>query len=103
VQNGKIVARRESSWGVEVYEVEMPAIVAVKEGLNLPRHPSLRGTMSARKKPLERSKPVPAPMGLELIRLKLAPDKGSGGAEILGTGSQAIPRIVKVLEEVGVL
>ena len=43
----KLEARREIAAGWEVYEVPMPAVVTTKEGLNLPRFPSLRGTMGA--------------------------------------------------------
>src|SRR5262249_62095623 len=50
LREGKVIARRESATGWEIYEVGLPAVLTVKEGLNLPRHPSLRGTMTARKK-----------------------------------------------------
>jgi electron transfer flavoprotein beta subunit len=100
VQGSKIAAKREGPLGLEIYEVGLPAVITVKEGLNLPRHPSLRGTMTAKKKPIERSKPAPGPVGLELTRLRLPPEKG-GGAEILGQGTEAIPKIMKVLEEAG--
>ncbi len=102
VQGEKVVARRESATGWEIYEVMLPAVVTVKEGLNLPRHPSLRGTMTARKKPVERLQPNRAPVGLELLRLKLPSEQGAG-AEMLGQGKEAAPRIVAVLEELGVL
>lgn len=102
VQGEKVVARRESATGWEVYEVMLPAVLTVREGLNLPRHPSLRGTMAARKKPVERFRPDRKAPGLELLRLKLPADQ-STGAEILGQGKEAVPRIVAVLEELGVL
>jgi electron transfer flavoprotein beta subunit len=102
VHEGKAIARRESTTGWEIYEVSLPAVLSVKEGLNLPRHPSLRGTMSARKKPIERFRPNRGPASLELLRLKLPADQGSG-AEILGQGKEAAPRIIEVLKEMGVL
>ena len=102
IQEGKVIARRESATGWEIYEVALPAVVTVKEGLNLPRHPSLRGTMTARKKPLERIRPNRAPAGLELVRLQLPAEQGST-AEILGEGKQAVSRIIEVLEELEVL
>lgn len=102
VEGEKVVARRESATGWEIYEVRLPAVLTVREGLNLPRHPSLRGTMAARKKPVERLRPNRKPPGLELLRLKLPADQGSG-AEMLGEGKEAVPRIVAVLEELGVL
>ena len=101
VEGAKVVARRESATGWEIYEVMLPAVLTVREGLNLPRHPSLRGTMAARKKPVERFRPNRKPPALELSRLKLPADQGSG-AEILGQGKEAVPRIIAVLEELGV-
>jgi electron transfer flavoprotein beta subunit len=102
VEGKKVVARRESATGWEIYEVMLPAVLTVREGLNLPRHPSLRGTMAARKKPVEHFRPNRKPPGLELLRLKLPADQGSG-AEMLGEGKEAVPRIIAVLEELGVL
>jgi electron transfer flavoprotein beta subunit len=102
VQEGRAIARRESATGWEIYEVMLPAVLTVKEGLNLPRHPSLRGTMTARKKPVERIQPKRGPAGLELLRLKLPPEQGTG-AEMLGQGKEAVPKIIGVLKELGVL
>jgi electron transfer flavoprotein beta subunit len=102
VHEEKVIARRESATGWEIYEVMLPAVLTVKEGLNLPRHPSLRGTMAARKKPIEYCRPSQGPVGLELLRLKLPADQGSG-AEILGQGKEAAPRVIEVLVELGIL
>ncbi len=102
IREGKVIARRESSTGWEIYEVAPPAVLTVKEGLNLPRHPSLRGTMTARKKPVERIRPNRGSAGLEMIRLKLPQDQG-GAAAMLGEGKEAVPRIIEVLEALEVL
>ena len=102
VQQGKVIARRENGAGFAIYEVALPAVLTVKEGLNLPRHPSLRSTMTARKKPIDRIRPDRSDVGLELLRLTVPAEQGSG-AEILGEGKGAVPRIVEVLEGLGVL
>jgi electron transfer flavoprotein beta subunit len=102
VQDERVIARRESATGWEIYDVGLPAVLGVKEGLNLPRYPSLRGTMTARKKPVERFQPTRGPAGLELLRLKLPAEQGSG-AQILGQGKEAVPEIIAVLKELGVL
>ena len=45
VRDGTVVARREApGGGWEVYEIPRPAVVTVKEGINLPRYPSVPGT-----------------------------------------------------------
>jgi electron transfer flavoprotein beta subunit len=98
----RVVARRESGAGFEVYDIRLPAVLAVREGLNLPRHPSLRGTMTARKKPVERVRPSPFDAGLELVRLAV-PAANQSGAEMLGEGKGAVPRIAALLEELELL
>jgi electron transfer flavoprotein beta subunit len=105
VENGTAVARREVSGGSEVYELDLPAVVAVKEGINSPRYPSMRSRMQAKKQPIERIEPERSDGdggGLEAIRLE-APAAGGGEAEILGEGPAAAPRVVDVLDDMGVL
>jgi electron transfer flavoprotein beta subunit len=97
-----IIAKRESGSGFEIYETQIPAVLTVKEGLNLPRRPSLRATMMARKKKIERVHANQGAAGLELVRLIVPPEKGSG-AEILGVGMEAVPRVADLLEELRLL
>lgn len=102
IRDGTVLAKREHGGGFEIYEVALPAVFTVKEGLNLPRHPSLRATMTARRKSVDRLQPTRAPIGLELLGLNVPAEKSSG-AEILGEGKTAVPRIVGVLQELGLL
>ena len=102
IHGGALEARREIAAGWEVYEVQMPAVLTTKEGLNLPRHPSLRGTMGAKKKPLDRSSPSHSEGGLRLQRVVHPPDQGKE-VEILGEGRAAAPRIVELLEKLELL
>ena len=54
VRDDAVVARREApGGGWEVYEIPRPAVVTVKEGINLPRYPSVPGRLRARKKEIE--------------------------------------------------
>src|SRR5262249_22533873 len=41
------VARREYHGGEETFEFALPAVIGVKEGINLPRYPSLPGRLRA--------------------------------------------------------
>jgi electron transfer flavoprotein beta subunit len=100
--DGTAVARREASGGWEIYEFPLPAIITVKEGLNLPRYPSVPGRLRAKKKPLQQLDPTWNGGGLEMIRLKTPPDQGSS-VQILGDGPEAAPKIVAVLQELGLL
>jgi electron transfer flavoprotein beta subunit len=102
VRDGTAVARREADGGWEVFEVPLPAVVTVKEGINLPRYPSVPGRLRARKKEIERSAPEWRPAGPEKVRLRLPEEQGSA-VEILGTGPAAAPRVVEVLRQLGIL
>ncbi len=101
-EGGALVARREVADGAEVFELPMPAVLTVKEGINLPRYPSLRGRLTAKKKPIERMKPQRAHGGLEKVRFKVPPEQTSV-AEVLGKGAQAAPAAVDLLQRLGVL
>jgi len=88
--------------GRDVYIVPMPAVVTVKEGLNLPRYPSVPGKMRARNKQVAVTAPSrPAPR-LELVSLAVPAGQGRR-AESLGTGAAAAPAVVEVLRKAGVL
>ncbi len=53
-----VQAPREASGGRETFSLSLPAVLTVKEGLNLPRYPSLPGRLKAKKKPLEKIGPA---------------------------------------------
>jgi electron transfer flavoprotein beta subunit len=105
VEDGTAIAKREISGGQEVYEVDLPAVVTVKEGINEPRYASMRARMQARKQSVEQRSPDHAehPGTMEKIRLE-APERDDSRAEILGEGPDAAPEVVDVLaDDVGVL
>ncbi len=102
VGGGSVTARREAPGGWDVFEVPLPAVVAVREGINLPRYPSVPGRLRAKKKEIERIAPEWRPAGPEMIRLVL-PAEQVRTAEILGTGPDAAPRVVDVLRQLGLL
>lgn len=88
--------------GRDVYVVPLPAVLTVKEGLNLPRYPSVPGKMRARSKPVAVTHPArPAPR-LELVRLTVPEGQGRR-AESLGAGAAAAPAVVELLRRAGVL
>jgi electron transfer flavoprotein beta subunit len=98
-----IVARREAAGGGwESFEVPLPAVVSVKEGINLPRYPSIPGRLRAKKKEIERSTPAWQSGGLEKIVLRL-PKEEVTAAEVIGRGADAAPAVVDLLARLGVL
>lgn len=99
VDGDTVTAKREIPRGSEVYEMEVPAVVAVKEGLNEPRYASMRARMQARNKEIETitAERVVEP-GLEKTQLE-SPETDEGEAEILGEGADAVPAVMDVLED----
>jgi electron transfer flavoprotein beta subunit len=105
IDGGRLTARREATGGGwEVYEVALPAIVSVREGLNLPRYPSVPGRLRAKRQPIERIAPVRATAvgALTMERLRL-PVEQERSAEILGRGPEAAPKVVEILRRLGAL
>jgi electron transfer flavoprotein beta subunit len=102
VADGHVLCEQEVAGGRDVYVVETPAVVTVKEGLNLPRYPSVPGRLRAKRKPLETSTPGRPEPNLEMVKLTLPPGSGKQ-AEVLGSGADAAPAVVTVLDELGLL
>jgi electron transfer flavoprotein beta subunit len=86
----------------DVYVVPLPAVLTVKEGLNLPRYPSVPGRMRARSKPVAVVAPARPEPRLELVRLAVPAGQGRR-AESLGAGPAAAPAVVDVLQKAGVV
>jgi len=102
VADGRLRAEQEAGDGRDVYLVQMPAVVAVKEGINLPRYPSVPGRLRAKRKPLASSSPTRVRPRLEMVALRLPPDSGKQ-VQILGEGPAAAPAVVKLLGELGLV
>jgi electron transfer flavoprotein beta subunit len=100
--DGRVRLEQEVPGGRDVYELGTPAVVTVKEGLNLPRYPSVPGRLRAKKKPVASSTPARPEPRLEMVRLVLPPDSGKQ-VQMLGNGPEAAPAVVEVLAELGVL
>src|SRR5256885_17227115 len=93
---------QEVEGGRDVYVVPLPAVLTVKEGLNLPRYPSVPGKMRARSKPVAVSTPHrPAPR-LELVKLAVPAGQGRRAGS-LGNGAAAAPAVVDILQKAGLL
>ena len=103
VDGGRIRCEQEVEGGRDVYETALPAVVTVKEGLNLPRYPSVPGRLRAKRKPLDAvSVAVDGEMKLEMVRLTL-PEGAGKQVQMLGSGADAAPAIVGVLSELGLV
>ena len=101
VAGGRARCEQEVAAGRDVYDVALPAVVTVKEGLNLPRYPSVPAKLRANRKPVD-ARPVDRPAS-KLEKLRLVVPEGQGKqAEILGHGPGAAPAVVEVMQKLGV-
>ncbi len=102
IKDGAAIAKREGPGGWEVFEVSLPAVFTVKEGINLPRYPSLPGRLKAKKKPVDRIEPQRNGGKLKMVKL-MNPKEEVSQADVLGEGPGAAPKIVEILKEMGVV
>ena len=65
----------------DVYEVPLPAVLTVLEGLNLPRYPSVPGRLRAKSKPLAVVEPARPESKLEKLRLVVPGGPGQAGRD----------------------
>jgi electron transfer flavoprotein beta subunit len=101
VADGRARCEQEVAAGRDVYDVALPAVVTVKEGLNLPRYPSVPAKLRANRKPLD-ARPVERPAS-KLEKLRLVVPEGQGKqAEVLGNGPEAASAVVEVMQKLGV-
>ena len=102
IGDDSVTARREIDGGFEVYELPRPAVLGVKEGLNLPRYPTMKGRLASKKAEIG-SVAASADAGGQ-ARVKLhRPEEAVSETVILGTGPEAASAVVDVLHELGVL
>jgi electron transfer flavoprotein beta subunit len=99
---GMVRCEQEVGGGRDVFELQLPAVVSVMEGINLPRYPSVPGRLRAKRKPVDASTPTPPAARLEMQRLVLPPGSAKQ-VQILGTGPEAAPAVVGVLAELGLV
>jgi electron transfer flavoprotein beta subunit len=96
IANGRGTARRELEGAAEIVEFPLPAVVTIDEGIARARLATLKGIMSAKKKPLEVK---PAQLGEAHVAVKameLPPERVGG--RIVGEGKAAVPELVRLLQ-----
>jgi electron transfer flavoprotein beta subunit len=102
VEGTSVRCEQEVEGGRDVYVVPLPAVLTVKEGLNLPRYPSVPGRMRARSKQVTELNPQRPEPRLELVKLAVPPGQGRR-AESLGAGAAAASAVVDVLQRAGLV
>jgi electron transfer flavoprotein beta subunit len=102
LEGTSVRCEQEVEGGRDVYIAPLPAVLTVKEGLNLPRYPSVPGRMRARSKQVTELNPQRPEPRLELVKLAVPPGQGRR-AESLGAGAAAASAVVDVLERAGLV
>jgi electron transfer flavoprotein beta subunit len=102
IDGASVRCEREVPGGRDIFEVATPAVVTVMEGINLPRYPSVPGRMRAKRKTVAASEPTRPDAKLKLVRLVLPATSGKQ-VEMLGSGADAAPKVVEILQEIGVV
>lgn len=101
IVDGRLTARREAGGGWEIFELPLPAVVSVKEGINLPRYASVQGRLRAKKTPIERIESEAKASTLETVRLVVPPEQETH-VEIL-SGDDAASRVAALFRELGLV
>ena len=101
VEDGHVRCEQEVPGGRDVFRLPLPAVVTVKEGLNLPHYPSVPAKLRAQRQPVETVAPARPDPRLRKLRLVVPESKGKR-AEVLGEGPEAAQRVVELLQEIGV-
>jgi len=102
IEGGVAHVQRESDAGRETYELPLPAVVGVKEGINLPRYPTMKGRLASKKAEVATISPIGEEGGLHKVTLR-RPVETRSETVILGAGPEAASAVVDVLVEIGVL
>ena len=103
VEGSSVRCEQDTGAGRDVYVLPLPAVVTVKEGLNLPRYPSVPGRMRAARKPLTTlNRPERPEQNLQLVELSVPGGPGRQ-TKLLGSGASAAPAVVETLKEIGVV
>ncbi|MCJ7719928.1 MAG: electron transfer flavoprotein beta subunit/FixA family protein, partial [Candidatus Hadarchaeum sp.] len=96
-EGANLKIEREVEGGVEIVETSMPCLLTCNKGLNEPRYASLKGIMAAKKKPMDEVAAESVASQVEVLSIQSRPPRTGG--EIVGTGVEAVPALVKKLRE----
>jgi electron transfer flavoprotein beta subunit len=80
----------------------LPAVVGVKEGINLPRYPTMKGRLASKKATVTCVEPTAEAGGQRLVSLQ-PPAEQASHTVVLGEGPGAAPAVVDLLTDIGIL
>ena len=95
VEDGVAICRREVEGGVEVVEVDLPAVLTITKGVFEPRYASLKGIMAAKKRPLEEVDAEGVADRIVVDRLEEPAPRPPG--RLVGEGPDSAKELVRLL------
>jgi electron transfer flavoprotein beta subunit len=102
VDGGSVRVERETEAGRVAFDLPLPAVVGVKEGINLPRYPTMKGRLASKRVAVTTIEPSTEPGGQRLVALQTPPEQVSHTV-VLGQGPDAAGAVVDLLAEIGLL
>jgi electron transfer flavoprotein beta subunit len=101
VADGTLTGKRQTEYGYDTIRAPLPVVVAVSDAINVPRYPSLKGIMGAKKKPQESKTAAEVGGALEARTTVLAlhPPPPRGEARRIEDNGSAAEQIVEFLAE----
>jgi electron transfer flavoprotein beta subunit len=101
VDGGSVTGKRQTEFGYDTIRAPLPAVVAVADSINVPRYPSLKGIMGAKKKPQETlsAADVGGAEEAKTTVLALNPPPSRGEARRIEDDGSAAEKIVEFLAE----
>jgi electron transfer flavoprotein beta subunit len=100
--DGAVRVERETDSGRIVFALPLPAVVGVKEGINLPRYPTMKGRLASKKATVTTVEPAADAGGQRLVALQ-PPAEQASHTVLLGEGAAAAPAVVDLLTEIGLV
>ncbi len=100
IDGDKVEAVREIEGGEEVVEAKLPVLISAQKGLNVPRYPSLRGIMAAKKKPIDKksSEFTAEKLSWEVEKVELPPPRKAGKI-VEGEVEEQVKEIISFLSD----
>jgi electron transfer flavoprotein beta subunit len=101
VADGTLTGKRQTEYGYDTIRAPLPVVVAVSDAINVPRYPSLKGIMGAKKKPqdVKTAAEVGGTLEARTTVLALHPPPPRGEARRIEDNGSAAEQIVEFLVE----
>jgi electron transfer flavoprotein beta subunit len=95
LSDGRGTAQRDLEGATETLQFPLPAVLTIDEGIARPRLATLKGIMTAKKKPLDVRPAQLGTVNLTVETMALPPERAGG--RIVGEGPEAVPELVRLL------